>query len=493
MGIAEQSLYSRTIKSGFWVFLFKISQRILQIIKLVIVARIINPHDFGLIGIALLVIAILETFSQTGFERALIQKKGDIHSLLDTAWTASILRGGVLFTIAYIFAPYVAIFFNVLEVKLIIQVIGVSFLFRGLTNIGIIYFKKEIEFKKEFLYQISGVLVDFIVTVSIALTFKNVWALVFGHLAGHAIRLVASYVIHPLRPRFRLKLEELKKLLSFGKWIFGSSILSFLIIEGDDIFVSKFLGVTALGFYQMAYKVSNLSATEITQVISQVVFPVYSKIQDNIARLREAYLRVLQLTSFLAIPLAGLIFVLAPDFIRVFLGVKWMPMVGAMKLLALWGGIRAIGATSGAVFLGVGKPKILAKIQFVNLILILILIYPFSIRWSIEGTAMAIIFATLIPVLWAFHAVCRQIKCKWINVAKTIIFPLLSTFAMVAGIFLLKAIWLSKPEIWGIAIFVLVATGFYLGMMYIFGKLFGWKMQEMLQDSWQQLRKLKNV
>jgi len=278
-------------------------------------------------GIALLIMSTLDIFSQTGFQSALIQKKKDIKSYLDSAWTILILRGFILFAILFFIAPYAATFFNAPEAKHIIQVIGFSILFQAFTNIGVIYFQKELEFNKEFIYQFAGILADFIVAISAVLILKNVWALVFGLLAGNAAKCFVSYLIHPYKPHLSLSWDKVKELFNFGKWIFGSSILIFLITQGDDIFVGKLLGATALGFYQMAYRISNMPATEITHVISQVTFPPYSKLQDNLPKLREAYLKVLQLTAFLSFSIAGLIFILAPDFTKIFLGEKWMPMV----------------------------------------------------------------------------------------------------------------------------------------------------------------------
>jgi O-antigen/teichoic acid export membrane protein len=283
------SLSQRAVRGGIWVFSLRIVQLLFNLGRLIILARILAPHDFGLMGIALLTMATLETFSQTGFQAALIQKKEDIRSHLDAAWTVLILRGFILFTILYLVAPYAAVFFNAPEAKPIIQVIAFSILLQAFTNIGVIYFQKELEFNKEFKYQFAGTLTDFIVAVSAVLILRNVWALVFGLLAGNAARCFVSYLIHPYRPHLSFDLGKAKELFGFGKWILGSSILFFLIMQGDDIFVGKFLGATMLGFYQLAYRISNMPATEITHVISQVTFPAYSKLQDNIPKLREAY------------------------------------------------------------------------------------------------------------------------------------------------------------------------------------------------------------
>ncbi|MCK5493739.1 MAG: lipopolysaccharide biosynthesis protein, partial [Candidatus Omnitrophica bacterium] len=354
LSLQEASLSGKVIRGGVWVFILNISTRLLSLIRLVIVARIISPYDFGLIGIAFLTMSTLETFSATGFHAALIQKKDNIKSYLDAAWTILVMRGVILFTVLFLIAPVVASFFKTPEAALIIRVIGLSILFHAFTNIGVVYFNKELEFKKLFLYQFSGTIADFVATILALVLLRNVWALVFGLLVGSFVRGMVSHFIHPYSPRLNWDKDKVKELFGFGKWVLGSSILVFFIMQGDDIFVGKILGVTALGLYQMAYKISNLPATEITRVVSQIVFPVYSKMQDNIARFRESYLRVLQLTAFLSMPLAGILFILAPDLTKVVLGEKWLPMVGAMRLLAVWGGMRAIGATSGTVFMGLG-------------------------------------------------------------------------------------------------------------------------------------------
>jgi len=476
------TLSQRVVKSGFWVFFLRIVSQGFSLLRLIILARILSPNDFGLMGIALLTMSILETFSQTGFQQALIQKKEDIKSYLNSAWTVLILRGFILFIILYFIAPYAAIFFGVPEAKPIIRVIGFSILFQAFTNIGITYFKKELEFNKEFIYQFTGTLADFIVAISAVLILRNVWALVFGLLAGNAVRCFVSYLIHPYRPHLSRDLGRAKKLFGFGKWIMGSSILVFLITQGDDIFVGKLLGVTALGYYQLAYRISNMPATEITHVISQVTFPAYSKLQDNIPKLREAYLKVLQVTAFLSFPIAGLIFVLAPDFTKIFLGEKWMPMVPAMQVLSIWGGIRSVGVV-GTVAQAVGKPRIATNVQFIQLILLAILLYPLSARWGILGASLAVVSAALITRVLSSIMVIRITKCQTRKFFKIIILPSTSTVIMVLFIFLIKVYWSISVGILSFCIFMGLAILTYLAMIRLFDKFLNYRMQFTIRES----------
>lgn len=479
-------LSQRVAKGGFWVFSLRAVQQLLNLVRLIILARILAPHDFGLMGIALLTMATLETFSQTGFQQALIQKKEDIESYLDSAWTVLILRGFVVFIILYFVAPYAAIFFKTPPATLIIRVIGLAILFQSFTNIGVIYFQKELEFNKQFVYQLSGTLADFIVAVSAALILKSVWALVFGLLAGNLTRCIISYVVNPYRPKLRLDFLKAKELFGFGKWVFGSSILIFLITQGDDIFVGKLLGVTALGFYQMAYLISNIPATEISHVISKVTFPAYSKIQDDLLKLKEAYLKVLQLTTFLSFPIAGLIFVLAPDFTRLFLGEKWMPMVSAMQVLVFAGLIRSIMATTGPIFHAVGKPRIDTKWQMIRLFVMAALIYPLTIKWGILGASIVVVLSIFVSNIGFCFKAIKITKCGVKNFVSTMIFPLVGT--VIAILFILGLKTITDIGIWEFIVFTCVGALVYLIMIYLSDKFFNYRMQMLIKESIQSFR-----
>ena len=478
-----QTLSQKVVRSGFWVVTFKIVERTLRFIRTVILARLLAPSDFGLFGIACLAMNTLETFTKTGFGTALVQKKERTEDFLDTAWTVSIIRGVSLFLILFFSAPLAANFFNSPKATPIIRVIATILLFGSVSNIGTVYFVKELDFRKRFIIQITRTIANVGVAIPLAFILRNTWALVWGMLAGSIVGCIMSYIIHPYRPKLHLETVKAKELFTFGKWIFASTIIIFLVTQGDDILVGKLLGVTALGFYTMAYAISNLPATEITHVISNVTFPAYSKLQDNLPKLREAYLKVLQLTAFISIPLAGGIFILASDFTRIFLGDKWMPMVPAMQVLALWGAIRSIGATTGPIFQGVGNPGIATKLQFGQLILLVILIYPFTIRWGILGASWAVVFAALIANLVGGYMVIKVTKCGIQNFCKMTGLPLINMGIMISSISILKVYWLNLIGIRGLFLFILLGILIYFGVTYLFEKFFDYRLRFTIKKS----------
>ena len=477
-----KGLYQRTVRSGAWVFAVSITGQGFAIIRLIILARILAPHDFGLMGIALLAMATLETFTATGFEAALIQKKGKAEDYLDATWTVSVLRGLVLFIILFFAAPYVAILFDAPVATRIIRVIGVSVLLQGFTNIGVVYFQKELEFGKQFFYQLSGTLVDFVVAVSAALILRSVWALVYGLLASAIVRLIVSYLIHPYRPRFSLDLAKAKELFAFGKWLLGSSMLYFLIWQGDDILVGKLLGVTLLGFYQMAYRISNTPLTEILGVIGPVIFPAYSKLQDNLPALRQAYLKVLQFTTFISIPLAGGVFVLAPEFTSIFLGEKWMPMVPAIQVLVLAGLIRSVGAPAMSVFRAVGKPQINTKWQLIQLLVLAASIYPLTIQWGIVGTSLAVLLCVLAITGGLIFRGIKIMQCGVKNFSELIALPLINATIMVLLVCGLKNTF-GTIGIGQFILLVVAGIATYLGITYLQDRFFNYGMRSLIKES----------
>jgi O-antigen/teichoic acid export membrane protein len=318
----------------------------------------------------------------------------------------------------------------------VIRVIALFTLFSGLQNISILFFQKELEFHKQFIYEFAATLANLIVAIPLAFLLRNVWALVWGGLASSVVRLILSYTLHPYRPLIQLNRQKLKELWHFGKWVLGSTILVFLVTQGDDIFVGKVLGLTALGLYQLSYTLSNLPATEITHVVSRVTFPAYSKLQDDLPRVRSAYLKVLQFISFLSFPLAGAIFIFLPDFVSIFLGDKWTPMVPAAQVLVMAGLLRSIAATTGPIFHALGKPKIDTNWQIIRFLVLLTLIYPLTLQWNILGTSIAVFISILAATIGFTAKTIKLIKFDVSSLVRPICLPLVKTTLAALPIFM---------------------------------------------------------
>lgn len=451
----DGSLSQKTARGGIWVIASFTFGKILNFIQTIILVRLLLPSDFGLMSLASVAIGAMTVFTETGITPAVIQRKELSEGTLNTAWIINIIRGIALFILLFFISPAVAHFYKNDQLNLIIKILGAVFLLNGFNNIGIVLFSKELNFKKKvFFEQITNIL-SFIVTVALAFKWRNVWALVIGQVFFAAITLIVSYLIHPFRPLFKFNLKIAEELFRFGKHIFGSSIIIFIITNGDNALVGKVLGMTALGFYALAYNLSNLPATAITHVITQVSFPAYSKLQDDIPRLREAYKKVLGFTALLSIPLAAGLFILAPEFIRVAYGEKWLPMVPAMRVLCLFGIFRSIGATMGPVFQAVGRAEILTQLAFFSLVILLSVIYPLTVKFGILGTSIATLLAMVPIQVWAAFKVSKIMNSSPVTIFNVLVIPTASSLIMILAVYLLK-------HIMQINLFFLISWGLFI-------------------------------
>jgi len=472
---------------------------LLSFARYIILANILAIADIGLLGVAMLMMQALNTFSQTGFQAALIQKRDNVQAHLDTAWTIGLFRAVVLYAVLYWAASFAELpIFKVPPEKVflaisIIRVLGISFLLTALSNIGIIYFQKELEFHRQFALQIIANLSNVVITIFVVLAYRTVWALVIGKLAGELARLLLSYVFHPYRPRIRLDFDKARELWHFGKWIFGGTIISFIVLQGNDFFIWCYLGISALALYQMALKLSAIPTTEITLVILQVIFPALSKIQGDIPRLKDAYLKILQISAFLSVPLAGLIFILTPDFVVLFLNEKWEPIIPVMQILALRSMIVSTGATRGPLFQAIGKPGIKTKLQVLRLTLLVILIYPMTAAWGIKGTAGAITLVMAMVEPFAIYLGLKIIHCRIGEILKPIALPVAATGAMLGLIYLFKQSFFYETTYANLFILTAIGICTYITVAYAFDYIFDCRIRTIIREQLVVLIKQQNT
>jgi O-antigen/teichoic acid export membrane protein len=471
---AGGSTTEQAIQSGIWVAGINVTDRILQLLKVVILARLLSPEAFGLLGIALLSIAALRQFSKLGFDEALIQHEDDdVDAYLNTAWVMKIIRGLGIAVVAFLAAPYLAVFFSEAQAEPLIRVVGISPLILSLQNPAVMYFQKNLNFHKEFVYQVGGRVVDLIVALVIALVFRSVWALVAGIIAMNFMKFMVSYSIHKYRPSIEFDLTYGEEMFGFGKWLFVSAILVFLYGQGDDIFVGWFFAASSLGVYQLAYRFSNAPATEITHVISRVAFPALSKVQSDTAKLREGFRRAVQISTTVAFPIAAGIAAVAPQFVPIALGNQWQSAIPVMQVLAVWGGIRAFGANVGPIYKSTGHPDIEARIQALKVIIIAIIIYPTAQQFGVVGVASTIVLSSFIPLPIHLYYVSSITQEPAIDILKLIVYPLVSSIAMAGCVVGIETYVLTGTNILNLIFLIILGIITYFVLMIIFEYIFG--------------------
>ena len=477
-------LTEQTVKSGIWATVTNVLDRGLQLLMIAILARMLTPADFGLLGIALLTLTAFKRFSNIGFDQALIQKaSGNVDGYLNTYWSIEILRGAALGGILFLIAPFVAGFFGEPRATPILQVIALTPVLLGLRNPGIVYFKKNLEFHKQFAYTMSGSVTNFAVALAVALATQSVWALVLGYVASDAARLLASYAVHGYRPWPELDVDVVRDLLGFGKWITGSESVYFLINQGDDAVIGWLLSATSLGLYQVAYQFAKAPATEISQIISSVAFPAYSQLQDDIPALRSAFYRTLQVTMVISFPASVGIAVVAPTFVEAVLGTEWTPMIPVMQLVAAYGLLIALGSAYSPVWKALGRPDFMAKIGVFRLVLTALIIIPVTREFGIVGTAAAVLGVYVFPVMPIdVYLVIRSVETSLGRLLREIAYPAAASLLMGGVVFWLQSTLTLRWALLELVVLVAVGAAVYGAAVAVLETQLNWELRSTLRN-----------
>ena len=212
---------------------------------------------------------------------------------------------------------------------------------------------------------------------------------------------VFSWVLVAPRPRLTWNPAQLNAILSRGKWVTAAGLFSYLFQEGDDIVVGKLLNTTSLGLYQTVYKIAILPITEIADVFGKVTFPVYSRIAGDPLRLRRAFVKITLGISLLTLPLSALIFFFPQQIINLVLGPQWLSAAPALRILAIFGGLRAISGSPTSLFMAVKKQKFVTAVTFVSVLGMGAAIIPFVVRFGLVGAAYAVLIGSVaaLPVI----------------------------------------------------------------------------------------------
>lgn len=431
----DGSLTKRAITGGAWVGSMNVIGRVLQLATILVLARIVGPTAFGVFGVAMVAVHGFQRLTQMGIDAALVSNEADdVNPYLDTAWTLRLIRGVALALVAYALAPLIGDVFGMPRVVSAIRVLGLIPLLGGLQNPAVVYFSKEMAFHKQFVVQVGAQLTQSVVSLAVAFYEPTIWALVAGVVANKAGRTLISYGLHDYRPGLAFDRERAAEVLDYGRWIFVSAALSYLAGEGDDAFVGWFLGSTALGFYTLAYRLSNAPATEVTHTISRTVFPAYAKLQNDVSSLRKGYFDTLQVTALISFPMAVGIAAVARPFVQVVLGPDWLPMVVPLQLLAVYGLLRSLRSTAIPLFRGAGKPVYETVTRSVQLGVMVLALYPASVAYELTGTILAVVLGAAVATPLAGALVVHLLDGGAVRLLSGVLYPAVFSATMYAAV-----------------------------------------------------------
>lgn len=403
--------YSRgVIKGVSWMSGFRMLTRVLSFLKTAVLARVLTPSQFGIFGIASLVLALLEMLTETGINIILIQSKKEIDEYINSAWVVSIIRGIFVSLCIVILTPFIISFFNTPHVFSILLLISLVPFIRGFINPSVVKLQKELKFHYEFWFRSSIFLFDAIVSITFAVLTHSIYSLVWGLIAGALLEVLLSFILLRPIPRWSIRKDYFNEIFHKGKWVTVYGIFNYIAQEGDNIIVARVMGAPALGIYQMAYKLSTLPISEVTDVVSKVVFPVYAKIVEDKARLKSAFIKSTLVIVTTTMVMGMVLFLFPRQVVLIVLGEKWLPAIPVLRVLVIYGVLRAISGSASALFLGIGKQKYVTSMTFLRFIGLAITIYSFVQMFGLVGAGYSALTSVLFEIPIVVYYIIKVFK-----------------------------------------------------------------------------------
>lgn len=420
------------LRGSIWMIAVRWAMRLIGLVSTMIMARLLAPDDFGLIAMVMLTYGLLETISYAGVDLALMRAGADSRAHYDTAWTVQILQGVFIAVCLVIAAPFVAAYFKEPRAQEVMYWVAVRPLIDSLQNIGVVAFRKELDFAKEFRFTLYNKLLNFIVVVGAALWLRNYWALVYGSIVASVVGLAVSYAMHPYRPR--LSLAKIKEIWGFSQWLMISRVGSYLNRKCDELVVGGFAGAAAMGNYHVANELATLPSSEIVMPVRRAMFPALTKISARKDEFAAAVLASFSGVAALCLFVSFCLLVTAPEVVSVVLGSKWSAAAPLMKWMALFGGFSALVLVLEVPLWVAGKTNVSAAQTWLELAVILPATLLAVQSYGVEGAAAARagVAIVMVPVMMVFTA--RSGNVSFGQLAGALWRPLTAALVMAATV-----------------------------------------------------------
>jgi PST family polysaccharide transporter len=322
----------------------------------VLLARLLTPADFGLAGLAYVVLGLAQPLGDLGLGNAVVQRAELTDRHIRTAFTSSVLVGIAIAVVMAVAAPLGAAAMRDARVTQVLRLLSAGIALRGAAVVAEALLRRHLDFRRPFLIDTVSALVGYGgVAVSLALRGYGVWSLVWGGLVQTLISSTAQLAVvrHPVRPL--LARRELQDLLGFGLGAAVSGCVNYVALNGDNFLIGRLMGASSLGLYGRAYGLMNLPQTYAAGVMSSVMFPAFAQVQGEPARVRSAYLLVTRLTAMIAAPAMATLAIIAPHLVRGLYGPQWTGAVIPLQILSIAGYFRALYHLGGIVAHSVGR------------------------------------------------------------------------------------------------------------------------------------------
>lgn len=425
----NKSLKNTALKGVMWSAIDRFASQGISFIVSIVIARILTPHDYGLVAMVGIFISIAQAFVDSGLSSAIVRKKDRTEIDLSTAFFANIIIGFICYIVLFIVAPYIAEFYKERELCSIVRAMGIVFFLFSFSNIQQAVLTIHIDFKTKTKISLLSVLISGTLGISLAISGYGVWSLVFQQVVFALSRAIFLWLFVRWRPITTFSWQSFSSLFSFGSKMLLTGLINAIFNNLYSIVIGKTFSATHLGYYSRAEQFAQFPSSNISNIIKGVSFPAMAMIQDEEDRFKANYYRILSLVSFIVFPLIIGLAAVSTPLIILLLSEKWLYTAKLLQIVCLaliWYPVYMqnlnfleVKAKGGDIL----KSEILSKTLGIILLILLLPIGIEAICWGQVAT-------NVISVLFSSYYIKRLLKDSYIDIFKPIIINFLYAITM---------------------------------------------------------------
>ncbi len=475
------SLKKETARGVFWSGADKIANGGIQFLANIILARLLTPKDFGIIAIISIFIQISQTFIDSGFSNALIQKKDRSQADFSTVFFFNLAISIGFYIILFLCAPLIAHFFEDDKLISLTRVVGLNLIIGALVSVHKTRLTVQLRFKIQSIISLIASTVSAFVSIFLAYRGWGVWSLVILSLVNIFLQTILIYFFIKWRPSLMFSKKSFKKLFSYSSKLLGASLIHLLYRNIYPIVIGKKFSPIELGYFNRADTFAMYTPSTIGNVISRVAFPIFSRIQDDDNRLRNAYSQYIIFSSLFIFPILIGIIVLAQPLTLIILKAQWLPMVPMLQILCIDWMTEHLCSINLNILYVKGRSDLAFKLEIIKKILAIIIFF-ISLNWGIIGVCWGrVVYSCFAVYLNSFYTK-RLIGISLIQQLKDIILPLLQALCMGLIVYLFQLYYDNNDLVFKLSLSILLGIVSYFSIIYYSNRKFFFEFKSIIKS-----------
>lgn len=462
-----QDIGAKTRSSLLWSTSLKIVYQVFRFAISIIIARILDPRDFGIMGIGTMIIMYADNISSLGFNRALVYKKDISEKHINSVFTLNLTISIFLTLLIILLSSRIAGFFDIVELSNVLLSLSCVFIISSFYQMPMTLMKRRLNFKVVALADLFRGIMQSLVTLILAFLNFGYWALVIGFIVSNIFGVIYIYTRVRWVPKIKYDHAAMKHIFNFGLWNFIRVQTIQINEHADKFIIAKFLGPVLLGFYEKAFSTVAMQKSSFTKQINSVMFSSFSRLQSETNDKIKKYLKkAITVTSLITFPINMGLIALGAHFVLVLLGDKWEPMITPLKIFAIAFVFNNLTGLCASLNIGTGNyVKQTVREGTCNILLICVCL--FAVNYGIEYVALGVLLVYGLTFFISFQLTKKHIEMSWKDLSESIVPAAAGSLVMLTVIMLLEKTVFVKIDLVNFILLSIIGVVVYLSMIFI--------------------------